>query len=254
MGVENKKAYKLDLAGFSTDILISTRELDQVHRPLVHRLSQLAIASPVGRCIALLAGSPGAGKTSISALWEVLAQEEKPHVPFQTLPMDGFHYPNTIIDSKSTEVDSITIPLRRVKGSPETFDIKSLIDKIRYVRYGISTGWPVYDRRIHDPIPDAIQVINQGVIMIEGNYLLLDEPGWRDIKGLADFSIFLACDVEDVREGVIARHIRGGRNPEEARVQYDFNDRRNHLRIMDRRLPTDVVLKVSTNHTIDIDQ
>ncbi len=42
-----------------------------------------------------------------------------------------------------------------------------------------------YDRLLHNPVEDAIN-IDGDIIILEGNYLLLDEEGWRDVADFAD--------------------------------------------------------------------
>ena len=95
-------------------------------------------------------------------------------------------------------------------------------------------------------MPDAIPVLSAGILLVEGNYLLLDEPGWRDLKAMADFTIFIECDLETARESLLARSLRGGRSPENALQHYEFNESVNWKRVMRHRLASDVILHATT--------
>lgn len=50
------------------------------------------------------------------------------------LPFDGFHYPNEILDSNYIERGDEKIELRTIKGSHETFNLTSLIDKLKQLK------------------------------------------------------------------------------------------------------------------------
>ncbi len=236
-------SFSLDLAGQNWAVRISRDELEDVHLPLLQRFARES-ASRTGRCLVLLAGPPGSGKTTLGALWEILAETRVPEVSIQTLPMDGFHYPNRVLDSETIVRDGQVLPLRKIKGAPESFDLERFTEALRSLPEGKDLYWPKYDRQIHDPIPDAIPVPSQGILLIEGNYVLLDEAGWRELKGVADLSIFVECDESFARERVLARLQRGGRTYEDALRHYEFNDLRNWERVMRHRTKNDIVLQV----------
>lgn len=151
-------------------------------------------------------GPPGAGKSTFAAIIE---QGMPLDTPFQVLPADGFHYPNIYLDAHTTIRDGVEIPLRRIKGAQETFDVQKLAEKLQTLKAGEPLKWPIYDRKLHDPVDNAIEVQPEGVIIIEGNYLLLDKPPWDELHKYADLSIFLDKPFEAIREDVIARHMRG---------------------------------------------
>ena len=170
------EAFTLDLAGFRTCISVARRELEGLHLPLLAELGSRLKRSD--RIIVLLAGPPGSGKMTLAALWEELGRS----VPVQALPMDGFHLPNVELDTRTTVWDGVTVPLRRIKGSLETFDLPALLTDLGGLRRGEVLKWPRYDRTLHDPVPGALEVGERGALIVEGNYLLLDEPGWRDLR------------------------------------------------------------------------
>lgn len=235
--------FGLDLAGQHWDVQIAREELEQVHLPLLHRFSQESAAHPE-RCLVLLAGPPGSGKTTLGALWESLAETHAPDLSIRTLPMDGFHYPNRVLDAETIVRDGQSIPLRKIKGAPESYDLPRFTASVQAIAEGRPVSWPKYDRQIHDPIPDAIAVPEQGLLLVEGNYVLLDEAGWRDLSRLAALTIFVECAESFARARVLARLQRGGRSAESAMRHYEFNDFRNWERVMQRRVESNIVLRV----------
>jgi pantothenate kinase len=140
--------------------------------------------------------------------------------------------------------DGRSIPLRKIKGAPESFDLPRFTASLQALSDGKELYWPKYDRQIHDPVPGAIAVPAQGMLLVEGNYVLLDDEGWRDLSRLAALTIFVECDESFARERVLARLQRGGRSAEDALRHYEFNDLRNWERVMQQRVESDIVLKV----------
>jgi pantothenate kinase len=235
-------SFTLNLAGQHWDVTVPGKELETVHLPLLKDIVRKA-AAKAGRYIVFIAGPPGSGKTTLGVLWETLAREHDFPVAVQTLPMDGFHFPNAKLNGRTILRDGKSISLRKIKGAPESFDRKAITRAFHDLCSEREFTWPKYDRQIHDPVPDAIPVLAEGIIMVEGNYLLLDEPGWRAFKPIADLTIFIECDETLVRQRLLARLQRGGRSYKNAIQHYEFNDYPNWKRVMQHRLKSDVVLR-----------
>lgn len=215
--------FELNLDGHPARVTISDAELEAVHLPLLHRWASQWRRSG-GRFVVFLAGPPGAGKTALAGLWEQLARQASIAVSLQRLSMDGFHYPNRVLDSRSIHVDGVEIPLRRLKGRPESFDLPALRQSLDAIRAGEAVRWPRYDRTLHDPVPDAIAVLREGVLVVEGLYLLLDQPGWDQLRTRADYGVFLDCPEDLLRDDVVARKQRQGRSFEDAAAHWDLVD------------------------------
>lgn len=242
-------SFTLNLAGQSWEVEIAEEELETVHLPLLKDIVQKATAK-TGRYIVFIAGPPGSGKTTLGALWEKLAREIKLKIPIQTLPMDGFHFPNIKLDARKILRNREFIPLRKIKGAPESYNLIILFKSLWDLSSGKKLSWPRYDRQIHDPVPNAISVLPEGIIFVEGNYLLLDEVGWRELKPMADLTIFVECEETFIKEDILTRAQRGGRTYESAVQHYEFNDHPNWVRVMQRRLASDVVLGVNDGRNL----
>jgi len=242
-------SYPLNLAEQHWTVSVLRTEVETVHLRLLQDIAPRAVGKK-GRYVVLLAGPPGSGKTTLGALWETLASEHHLPVTIQTLPMDGFHFPNRELDRRTIIRDGQPMLLRKIKGAPETFDLPMITSALRELGSGNVLAWPKYDRHIHDPVPNAIPVITTGIIIVEGNYLLLDEPGWRDLQLFADLTIFVACAEPLSKERLLSRAIRGGWSTESATEHWVFSDSSNWQRIMQHRLESDVLLRVETDEQI----
>ena len=103
--------------------------------------------------------------------------------------------------------------------------MEGLQAKLRAVKRA-ETKWPVYDRQLHDVIPDA-ESVDADIILLEGNWLLLKDPRWTDIRIFADYSILIEAKPELLKERLIRRKVQGGIPQEEAEAFYESSDRRN---------------------------
>jgi pantothenate kinase len=194
-----------------------------------------------GRLVAFLAGPPGAGKSTLSLILEALAASRAPGL-LQALPMDGFHYPARYIESHTVVRDGEVLPMARVKGSPETFDLAALADAIRALKAGLMR-WPTYDRRLHDVVDGAISVTGE-ILVVEGNWLLLDEPGYARLREACDYAIALWADEVALRDRLIRRKVRGCATEAEARAHYERCDRPNIRRYLAHSARGDVNFRV----------
>ena len=143
-------------------------------------------------------------------------------VPAKVLAMDGFHLSNTQLDD---------LGLHQEKGSPRTFDVWGLIETVRRVRETGRTApvfTPDYRRDLHEPVAAAGRVDpDTRVVVVEGNYLLLDETPWDGVRPLLDVSWYLDAPHEVRRERLVMRHVAGGRLLHEATRWVDDVDEPN---------------------------
>lgn len=73
--------------------------------------------------------------------------------------------------------------------------------------------FPVYSRIIHEPVPDAVNVSGD-IILLEGNWLLLDEEPWISLRRNADYVVRMEpADPAVLRGRLISRKAEGGSSP-----------------------------------------
>ena len=180
------------------------------------------------RILAFLAAPPATGKSTLLLFLEQFARQHDELTRVQLLGMDGFHHPNRYLETHTILRDGVEIPLKSIKGAPETFDVALLAAKLRAAKEG-ATPFPVYDRRIHDIVPDAL-IADAPILLIEGNWLLLDEKPWRDLRALADYTLRIDAPPAFLRDRLIARKVQGGGSEAEATAFYETSDAPNVLR------------------------
>lgn len=215
-----KRSIELKVNGLMVPAIFEGEAVDGLFRPLIDRLFSMK-AERDGPLVAFLAGPPGAGKSTLSLALQRLADERQPGA-LQALAMDGFHFPAAYIQCHWVERDGERLPMARVKGSPESFDREKLEAALRALRRGLAR-WPAYDRRLHDVVEGAAEVTG-GILLVEGNWLLLNEPGFDRLRALCDFSIALWADEALLKGRLTGRKRMGGSNPEAAEAHYAFCD------------------------------
>ena len=137
--------------------------------------------------------------------------------------MDGFHY---------ADVELVRRGLLDRKGAPETFDAPGYAALLRRVGAGEDdVVAPMFERDLEQPLAGAIFVPPTGTVVTEGNYLLLDEPRWHAVRAELDVVWHLAADEEVRRERLVARHVRFGKSPDEARAWVARVDEANARRV-----------------------
>lgn len=180
-----------------------------------------------GRRLVAIVGAPGSGKST-------LAEGLVAAVPGAVLvPMDGFHLDNRLLDRDG---------LRACKGAPETFDAEGFVALIRRLKQGGAVVYPVFDRDRDLAVAGAGRVEDQArLVVVEGNYLLLDRAPWRELAGLWDLSVMLDVPAEELRRRLTARWQGLGRSPAEVLAHLE-NDLANAETVADHSLPADLRL------------
>ncbi len=212
---------ELDISGFKYPVRYNQETIENLFVPFLKHLSQLRTDLD-RKVICYLAAPPCAGKTALSMFLEKLSRERKNLDPIRAVSMDGFHFSNDYLGSHLAMRDGSTIPMKFIKGAPETFDTDLMQQKLRAVR-GEGADFPIYDRNIHDVIPDAMSV-EDDIILLEGNYLLLKNPKWTNIRALADYSVFIKAEPELLKDRLIERKLHGGKTPEQAEKFFNQSD------------------------------
>ena len=219
--------------------------------PLLRRLTRLR-REKGRRVVALLAAPPGAGKSTLAALLEALSRETPGAAPLTALGMDGFHRRQAYLESHTLWRNGELIPMARVKGAPETFDLEKLREALARAAVGEDCPWPVYDRTLHDPVEGALRVTGP-IALVEGNYLLLDEPGWRELRKHADYTVFITADPEYLRGRLMERHLSTGKPPEAARAMVE-SDMENAALCLEKSAPADLRLRLMDDDTFTVEE
>lgn len=243
------KRYRLTINGFPVEAEFPCREMEQVIDPLIDAL--LARRGCLSRrTVAFLAGPPGAGKSTLAEVLCARAAQRQADARVQALGLDGFHYPNAYLDETYRTIDGARVRLRDVKGRPETFDVRHFAEKLARARTEESVVWPRYDRTTHD-VDARGAVVTGDILIAEGNWLLLDAPGWNEARALCDCSIALGAPESVLRERLLARKMRGGLSRAEAEAWYACVDGPNVARFENGSVPADYNL-MYTESTLKI--
>ncbi len=237
MTEKNWVTYEADANGFKTEARFTEDTVNEVFIPFLKKLTEVYGQVGGRKVIAYLVGPPGVGKTITAHYLEKLSREHQELTTIRALGIDGFHFTNAYMDAHFAMVDGSTIPMKSIKGAPETFDLDAMQSKIREIKQE-ETDWPVYDRNIHDVVPDAISVEAE-IILIEGNYLLLKDPRWTNIRTLADYTAFIKTDPEILKTRLIDRKVRGGKTQAEAEDFYNKSDGRNVALVLNNSAEAD---------------
>lgn len=157
--------------------------------------------------------------------------------------MDGFHFYNTYLESHTTVRQGEVISLKKIKGAPETFDLKKLTENLARAASGDMCTWPEYKRSLHDPV-ENFYTVTESIILIEGNYLLLDRPGWCELKHYADYTIKMTADKKELHERLIARKMATGSSYTEASRHVDYSDMENVTACLEHSMYADMELNI----------
>lgn len=194
------------------------------------------------RIIIFLAAPPAVGKTTLSQFLEFLSKELDEFEEIQAVGLDGFHYSNKYLCSHTTERDGKEIILKEIKGAAETFNYEAVKGKLSKIKTE-NILWPIYSRALHDIEEDKIK-IEKNIILIEGNWLLLDEDNWRNLKEYCDYSIMVTAEKELLKERLITRKVMGGLSREAAEEFYEKSDGRNIERVLEKIVKHDLTLQL----------
>lgn len=177
-------------------------------------------AAGTARLIVAVAGPPGAGKSTLAETLLATLDEAA------LIAMDGFHLDNEALQTRG---------LLHRKGAPETFDVKGFTFLIEQVRNGEDVTVPKFDRDRDCVVPDGGR-IDAGcrIVIVEGNYLLLDTPGWRDLHQFWDMSVMLDVPEAELERRLVQRWLDHGLSPADATRRAGENDMINARTVRDR--------------------
>jgi pantothenate kinase len=185
-----------------------------------------------GRVMVAIAGPPGAGKSSLSEKLLPLL----PQGAAAIVSMDGFHLDNAVLEARGM--------LAR-KGAPETFDFsgfRHVLERLRSADEEVAV--PLFDRSADLARANAVIVAPEvKFVVVEGNYLLLEEGPWYGLAPLFDFSIFIEVPRGELARRLVQRWVDHGLSAEAARERAFSNDMANVERVLAARRQADLVFR-----------
>lgn len=188
-----------------------------------------ALTSP-GRVLVGVTGPPAAGKSTLAV---ALARALPSAV---AVPMDGFHLANA---------ELARLGLSGRKGAPETFDAHGFVALLGRLRSpdGVTVYAPAFDRQVNESIGSAIPVFpHVRVVVVEGNYLLMDAPPWDAVRPLLDLVLYVDAPPEVRHAALVRRQLARGLSREDARAWAGGSDAANAAVIEQTRSRADRVL------------
>lgn len=186
------------------------------------------------RLLIAIAGQPASGKSTLAE--EIVASlNAKAKCTSCLVPMDGFHLHNDILDQRG---------LRARKGAPDTFDVHGLIACVgRLRRQDEDVYVPTFDRQKDMAIANARCVPTScQVVVLEGNYLLLDQKPWAQLKDMFDITVRLNLETALLEQRLIQRWLENGLHLEAAHARARSNDLPNALLVSAKSQSADLLL------------
>lgn len=197
--------------------------------PLLTQMEQLKTTQR--RSLIAVAGPPAAGKSTLSE-----AVQQRFGMDVKILPMDGFHLDNAMLESRGH--------LHR-KGAPFTFDVAQFAQIVAQIAQGQEVMAPTFDRTRDCVVPNAERIsAATPLIVVEGNYLLLDEPQWADLAQYWDLSVFLDVPMDVLEARLIARWVAHNHTEDEARARALGNDIPNARTVLTQSRAADITLRL----------
>jgi pantothenate kinase len=187
------------------------------------------------RVILALAGAPGSGKSTLAEGLVNRLNQTRPGLA-AVLPMDGYHYDDLYL---------VPAGLRPRKGAPDTFDVGGLFHTLSRLkaRDEATVAVPVFDRQIEIAragarlIPSAVQVI-----VVEGNWLLLDQAPWTRALSIYDLTALVTVPEPTLRDRLTRRWQGYGLKPAEIAAKLEENDLPNGRLVRDGSVAPDFLV------------
>ena len=180
-----------------------------------------------------LSGPPASGKSTISQKLanDLSAKEYNSSI----LQMDGFHYDDLILKEKK---------LLLKKGAPETFDVMGLINFVSRLQKEDDVVIPIFDRSLElSRSSAAIISKNTKVIILEGNYILLNNYPWKELHKFFNSTVIINCEEKVLEKRLIERWEKFNLPKEEIKEKVYKNDLPNGVNVLKNSIKADYILE-----------
>lgn len=161
-------------------------------------LQKLDVLPRHQRSLIAIAGPPGSGKSWLASKVNNALNTKSPQRA-AILPMDGYHYDDAILKAQNRLA---------FKGAPDTFDVGGLYQMLQRLKQNSESAIavPVFDRRLEISRGSARFIAQQiEIVLVEGNYLLLDQAPWATLADFFDQKVFVTVSEQTCRERLVKR-------------------------------------------------
>jgi len=209
------------------------------------------------RVLIAIAGAPGSGKSTLADSLCVELNKRNADNPAVVLPMDGFHLDNEVLLQRGLlprkgapntfDVDGFHSVLQRVLALPvkqsgntavpsTAADPKEVPEEIRE-----EVVIPVFDRSL-DLARAGGRTIETGhqLVLVEGNYLLLQSEPWRQLAPLFDLTVMLEVPIATLEDRLIQRWLDHDHSEDQARERAERNDLPNARLVIEESASADL--------------
>ena len=185
------------------------------------------------RFIVAIAGPPGAGKTTLAT--RLLTFMNDHQATAKIVPMDGFHLDNSILNKRG---------LLERKGAPQTFDANGFVHlMMRLADVDEDVAIATFDRQRDISIAAADVVSSRDrILLVEGNYLLLQSQPWAQLRKIWDETVFINPGIKVLEHRLVDRWLNHGLNAEDARRRALSNDIPNAHYVLENSSPAQITI------------
>ncbi len=233
---ETQEIWQFEVNGLPVQARYSKETVENTLLPLLRQWTEL-YKKKNGRVVIFLAAPPATGKSTLANFLAWLSCQDESLIDVQALGLDGFHYPQSYLDTHTLQIDGKIVSMASVKGHPDTFDADAFFEKMKQINQP-DLRFPEYSRTLHNPVPEKTPVEGE-IVLIEGNWLLRNEERWTRALAMADQTVFIQANPEDLKMRLIERKIQGGLDPQEAEAFFKASDGPNIDRVLNESVKAD---------------
>eukprot|EP01083_Nonionella_stella_P081540 224655_1 len=202
--------FEVDLCGMKECVNVDWNEWHKFE--IIHYINSQITKS--NRILIGIAGGPGSGKTLFSKVLS-LYMDTVLNIKNVCISADAYHYHNKTLIANN---------IRGQKGLPQSMDDDKLYTDMLSLTHPTpsrSVYFPIYDRSIHDPVDDAIEVLpSVKVVIFEGLFMIY----WNKIRNLLDYVVFMDTSPQNMKNRLRDRKLKYGATLKDVQRNYDNID------------------------------